>query len=69
MRLLQLNGKESACQYRRCGFNPWVRREDSLEKEVATHPSVLAWEPHGQRSLAGYSPRGRKGVGHNSATK
>ena len=38
---------------------PQVRslgREDLLEKEMATHSSVLAWEIHGQRSLAGYSP-------------
>ena len=29
--------------------------EDPLEKEMATHSSILAWR-HGQRSLAGYSP-------------
>ena len=34
--------------------------EDALEKEMATHASILAWEIHGQRSLAGYSPWGRK---------
>ena len=41
----------------------WVRslgREDALEKEMATHSSILAWETHGQRSLEGYSPQGRK---------
>jgi len=26
-----------------------------LEKEKATHSGILAWEIHGQRSLAGYS--------------
>ena len=39
----------------------WVQslgQEDPLEKETATHLSVLAWEFHGQRSLAGYSPWG-----------
>ena len=35
-------------------------QEDPLEKEMATHSSILAWETHGQRSLAGYSPWGRK---------
>ena len=30
--------------------------EDSLEKDMATHSSILAGESHGQRSLAGYSP-------------
>ena len=34
----------------------WVRslgREDPLEKEMATHSSILAGKFHGQRSLAG----------------
>ena len=37
----------------------WVRSlglEDALEKEMATHSSILAWKPHGQRRMAGYSP-------------
>ena len=52
----------------------WVQslgREDPLEKEMATHSSILAWripwmenlldgESHGRRSLVGYSPRGHK---------
>ena len=46
------SGKESACQCRRPGS------EDPLEKKIATHSNTLAWE--GQRSLEGYSPRGRK---------
>ena len=28
----------------------------SLEKEMATHLVLLSGDPHGQRSLAGYSP-------------
>ena len=35
-------GKESACKGRSCGFNTWVR-ENSLEKEMTTHSSILAW--------------------------
>ena len=36
-------------------------REDPLEKEIAAHSSILACgESHGQRSLVGYSPQGRK---------
>ena len=36
-------------------------REDPLEEGMATHSSILFLEnPHGQRSLAGYSPWGRK---------
>ena len=34
--------------------------EDPLEKDIATYFSILAWETHGQRSLEGYSPQGRK---------
>ena len=39
--------------------------EDPLEKEMATHPSILAWRipwknPNGQKSLAVYSPWGHK---------
>ena len=30
--------------------------EDPLEKEMATHFTILAWKPHGQRTLVGYSP-------------
>ena len=31
-------------------------QEDPLEKERATHSSILAWRIPGQRSLVGYSP-------------
>ena len=33
-----------------------------LEKKMATHSRILAWKFHGQKSLAGYSPWGRKRV-------
>ena len=33
--------------------------EDSLEKEMVTTPVFLPGKSHGQRSLVGYSPRGR----------
>ena len=39
-----------------------------LEKKMAIHSSILAWESHGQRSLAGYSPWGHR-VGHDLETK
>ena len=29
-----------------------LSQEDALEKEMATHSSILAWKSHGQRSLA-----------------
>ena len=31
-----------------------------MELEISTCPSILARKFHGQRSLAGYSPRGHK---------
>ena len=34
--------------------------EDPLEKEMATHSVFLPGEFHGQRSMVGYSPWGRK---------
>ena len=39
---------------------PTLGREDLLEEGVATHSSILAWKIHGQRSLTGYNPWGRK---------
>ena len=41
----------------------WVRslgQDDPLEKEMATHSSILPGRTYGQGSLAGYSPRGCK---------
>ena len=35
---------------------------------MATHPRILAWEVHGQRSLAGYSPRSHR-VRHDSTAQ
>ena len=34
--------------------------EDPLEQKIVTNYSILAWKFHGQRSLRGYSPWGRK---------
>ena len=44
---------------RRPGFDPWVR-EDPLEGENENPFLFLPGEFHGQMSLAGYSPWGRK---------
>ena len=41
----------------------WVRFlgwKDPLEKDMATHSRFLAWKISWMRSLAGYSPQGRK---------
>ena len=43
------DGKEYACSAGDLGM------EDPLEKEMATHSSILAGEFHGQGNLAGYS--------------
>ena len=43
-------------------------QEDPLEKEMATNSTILSWKSHGQRSLMGYNPWGRKRVGHDLAT-
>ena len=56
------SGRESACQRRRCKrhrLNPWVRNIPWRRKRQLT-PVFLPRESHGQRSLAGYSPWGRK---------
>ena len=52
-----LSGKESACQCRRRGFNPWVGQISWRRKWQPT-PGFLPGESHGQRILVGYSPWG-----------
>ena len=57
-----ISGKESICQcrrHKRCGFNTWVMRIPWRRKWQPT-PVFLPGESHGQRSLAGYCPRGHK---------
>ena len=52
-------GKESACNAG--DLVQFLGREDPLEKRMATPSVFLPGESYGQRSLAGYSPRGRNG--------
>ena len=62
-----LSGKESACQFwrhRRRVFDPWVGKIPWKRKWKPT-PVFLPGESHGQRSLAGYNPRGLQRVGHD----
>ena len=62
------DGKELTCQcrrHKRCGLDPWVGREDPLEKEMQPAPVFLPGESHGQQSLAGYSPRGCRELKHS----
>ena len=50
-----LSGKESAWQYRRHRFNPWVRKIPWRRKWQPI-PVFLPVKSHGQRNQVGYSP-------------
>ena len=50
---------KNCLQCRRPGFNPWVGKVPKRRKGLPT-PVFLPIESHGQRSLVGYSPWGRK---------
>ena len=60
-------GKDSAMQETQVQFRDW---EDSLEKEMATHSSILAWEIPWTKEPGRlqYSPWGPR-VRYNLATK
>ena len=50
----------------------WVRflgQEDPLEKEIATHPSILAWKIPWTEEPGGLQSIGSQRVGHYLATK
>ena len=48
---------------------PSLGGEDPLEEGMAAHSSIPAWNiPWTERSLAGYSPWGRKGLDTTEAT-
>ena len=55
--LAQMVKNFPAVQETQVGSLGW---EDLLEKGMATHSSILPREFHGQGSLVGYSPWGRK---------
>ena len=63
-----LSGKESTCQCRSCGFSLWVW-EDFLEKEVATHSSILAWRIPCTEEPGRLESMGLKRVRHDFSTK
>ena len=63
-----LSGKESACQYRRCGFDPWFRKIPWRRKWQTT-PVFLLGKFNRQRRLAGYIVHGIARVQHDLATK
>ena len=51
--------KRILLQYKRPGFDPWVR-EISCKRKWQPTPVFLPGKPHGQRSLLGSSPWGHK---------
>ena len=51
----QLKGHDFVQETPSCGFDPWVRKIPWRRAWQPT-PVFLPEEPHGQRSLAGYSP-------------
>ena len=61
--------KEPACQYRRCKrcrFDPWGGGKIPWRRKWQPTPLFLPGEPHGQRSLEGYSqPMGSERNGHD----
>ena len=48
---------------------PSLGQEDPLEKEMATHSSILAWEIPWTEEPGGLQSMGLKRVGHNLVTK
>ena len=52
------DGKESACNMGNTGLI--LEKEDPLEKEIATHSSILAWRIPWLEELSGLQSMGRK---------
>ena len=61
-----LSSQESACQYPRRGFDSW---EDPLEKEMATHSSILTGKIPQTEESGGLQSMGSKRVGRDLTTK
>ena len=60
------SGKEPTCQRRR--LDTWVQsldQEDPLEKEIATHSSILAWEIPRTDKPGGLQSTGSQRVAHD----
>ena len=49
--------REKKLKKKKIGF--WAGSQRSLEKEMATHGSIFAWEIPQTDELAGYSPKGQ----------
>ena len=55
---------ESACQCRRCRFDPWARKV-LWRRNWQPTPVFLPGKSHGQRNLVSYSPWGCRSIGHD----
>ena len=64
---LMAHWERIACQCR-SGLDPWVGKIP-WRREWQPTPVFLPGKSHGQRSLVGYSPWGRKSVGHDLVIK
>ena len=62
-RAMWLSSKESTCQRRRHSFA--LGQEDPLEKEMATHSSILAWRITWTEEPGGLQSMGSQRVGHD----
>ena len=63
-----LSGKEAPCQMQETQVWP-LGWEDPLEKEMATHSSILAWEIPWTEDSDGLQSMGSQRVGHDLVTK
>ena len=64
------SGKEPACQcrgHKRCRFDPWLGKIP-WRRAQQTNIVFLSGESHGQRSLVGFRPQGRKESDMTEAT-
>ena len=60
------DGKESACNAG--DWDSILSQEDPLEKEMATHSSILAWRIPWTEEPGRLQPTGSQRVGHNRPT-
>ena len=56
---MEKNLPANAGGHKRCGLDPWVGKIP-WRREWQSTPVLLPGESHGQRSLVGYSPWGRR---------
>ena len=65
---LEAHGQEYAYQGRRCMFDP-LGWEDPLEKEMATHSTILSWETPWSEEPGRLQSMGSKRVRHSLVSK